>query len=198
MLQIIAQTALGIQKIWAEWGWKPPVAVALSATEAAIGAVQLATAKAQRDQAAGLYKGGYSDEYAEGYTESGNPKEVAGVIPVHKREFVINHEALQVPAVRRVADVIDTMQKRRSYSMQNTTAELQQAVATGGLATGGYSQQAQATVQTVGVPASNGRLEQLLERNNALLDEILESGITLLELRRNIRRQEQLEKNASR
>lgn len=198
VLQIIAQTALGIQKIWAEWGWQPTVAAALSATEAAVGAVQLATAKAQRDQAAGLYKGGYSDEYAEGYTESGNPKEVAGVIPVHKREFVINHEALQVPAVRRVADVIDTMQKRRSYSMQNTTAELQQAVATGGLATGGYNQQAQTTVQTVGVPASNVRLEQLMERNNALLDEILDSGITLLELRRNIRRQEQLEKNASR
>ena len=200
VLQIIAQTALGIQKIWAEWGWNPPVAIGLTATTSAISAIQLATAKAQRDQAAGLYKGGYNDE-AEGYTGDGNPKEVAGFIPVHKREFVINHEALQVPAVRRVADVIDSMQKRRAYSMQDTTAELQQAVSTGGLARGGYNQageqvQPVTTVTPVGV--GSDRLEELMERNNSLLDEMLASGITILELRRQIRRQEQLEKNASR
>lgn len=200
VLQIIAQTALGIQKIWAEWGWNPPVAIGLTATTAAVGAVQLATAKAQRDQAAGLYKGGYNDE-AEGYTGDGNPKDVAGFIPVHKREFVINHEALQVPAVRRVADVIDSMQKRRAYSMQDTTAELQQAVATGGLARGGYNQGDDAP-QSVTAPSQVGistdRMEELMERNNALLDEMISSGITILELRRQIRRQEQLEKNASR
>ena len=200
VLQIIAQTALGIQKIWAEWGWNPPVAIGLTATTAAVGAVQLATAKAQRDQAAGLYKGGYNDE-AEGYTGDGNPKDVAGFIPVHKREFVINHEALQVPAVRRVADVIDSMQKRRAYSMQDTTAELQQAVATGGLARGGYNQGEDA-LQSVTAPSQVGistdRMEELMERNNALLDEMISSGITILELRRQIRRQEQLEKNASR
>lgn len=200
VLQIIAQTALGIQKIWAEWGWNPPVAIGMTATTAAVGAVQLATAKAQRDQAAGLYKGGYNDE-AEGYTEDGNPKDVAGFIPVHKREFVINHEALQVPAVRRVADVIDSMQKRRAYSMQDTTAELQQAVATGGLARGGYNQtgeQAQPVTTVTPVGMSTDHLEELMERNNSLLDELLASGITILELRRQIRRQEQLEKNASR
>lgn len=200
VLQIIAQTALGIQKIWAEWGWNPPVAIGLTATTSAVGAVQLATAKAQRDQAAGLYEGGYNDE-AEGYTGDGNPKEVAGFIPVHKKEFVINHEALQVPAVRRVADVIDTMQKRRAYSMQDTTAELQQAVATGGLARGGYNQGKDAQ-QSVTAPSQVGistdRMEELMERNNALLDEMMASGITILELRRHIRRQEQLEKNASR
>jgi len=200
VLQIIAQTALGIQKIWAEWGWNPPVAIGLTATTAAVGAVQLATAKAQRDQAAGLYKGGYNDE-AEGYTGDGNPKDVAGFIPVHKREFVINHEALQVPAVRRVADVIDSMQKRRAYSMQDTTAELQQAVATGGLARGGYNQGDDAP-QSVTAPSQVGistdRMEELMERNNALLDEMISSGITILELRRQIRRQEQLERNASR
>ena len=200
VLQIIAQTALGIQKIWAEWGWNPPVAIGLTATTAAVGAVQLATAKAQRDQAAGLYKGGYNDE-AEGYTGDGNPKDVAGFIPVHKREFVVNHEALQVPAVRRVADVIDSMQKRRAYSMQDTTAELQQAVATGGLARGGYNQageQAQPVTTVTPVGVGSDRLEELMERNNSLLDELLASGITILELRRQIRRQEQLEKNASR
>ena len=120
---------------------------------------------------------------------------------MHKKEFVINHEALQVPAVRRVADVIDTMQKRRAYSMQDTTAELQQAVATGGLARGGYNQGEDAQ-QSVTAPSQVGistdRMEELMERNNALLDEMISSGITILELRRQIRRQEQLEKNASR
>lgn len=201
VLQIVAQTALGIQKIWAEWGWNPPVAVGLTATTAAISAIQLATAKAQREQAAGLYTGGYSDEYTEGYTGDGNPRDVAGVIPVHRKEFVINHEALAVPAVRRVANVIDSMQKRKAYAMQNATAELQRVIAPpltlprGGLYRGGYTQ----SVATDGEPGiGTSRLEQLLERNNALLDEMRESGVTVLELRREIRKQEQLERNASR
>ena len=200
VLQIISQTALGIQKIWAEWGWNPPVAIGMTATESAIGAMNLATAKAQRDQAAGLYTGGYSEEYVEGYTADGDPKDVAGAIPVHKREFVVNHEALKLPMIRRVTDVIDSMQKRRVYSMTDATAELQRAVAAPGLASGGYS----STRNEEGVSRGEadgdavGRLVPLMERNNALLDEIIESGITSLELRRQIRRQEQLEKNASR
>lgn len=206
VLQIVAQTALGIQKIWAEWGWNPPVAVGLTATTAAISAIQLATAKAQREQAAGLYTGGFSDEYAEGYTGNGNPRDVAGVIPVHRKEFVINHEALAVPAVRRVANVIDSMQKRKAYAMQNATAELQRAVVAppltlprggGGLYEGGYSSGVQEFRSSDG-GETVGRLVQLLERNNALLDEMIESGVTVLELRREIRKQEQLERNASR
>lgn len=201
VLQIISQTALGIQKIWAEWGWDPPVAIGMTATEAAIGAVNLATAKAQRDQAAGLKSGGYSDEYVEGYTASGDPNEVAGAIPVHKREFVVNHKALQLPTIRRVTDVIDSMQKRRVYSMTDATAELQRAVSPG-LASGGYSSGSSGVQELSssdnGDGDAVGRLVPLMERNNALLDEMLESGITILELRRRIRQQEQLERNASR
>ena len=204
VLNIMANTALGITKTIAEWGM--PWAVPFVAMTAASGAVQLATAKAQRDQAAGLYTGGYSEEYVEGYTADGDPKEVAGAIPVHKREFVVNHEALKLPMIRRVTDVIDSMQKRRVYSMTDATAELQRAVGAppltlprggGGLSEGGYSSGVQEFRSSDG-GETVGRLVPLMERNNALLDEIIESGITILELRRQIRRQEQLEKNASR
>lgn len=199
VLNIMANTALGITKTIAEWGM--PWAVPFVAMTAASGAVQLATAKAQRDQAAGLYKGGYSEEYVEGYTGDGDPKEVAGAIPVHKREFVVNHEALKLPMIRRVTDVIDSMQKRRVYSMTDATAELQRAVSPG-LASGGYSstrnEEGGSRSEAGGDGDAVGRLVPLMERNNALLDEMLESGITILELRRQIRRQEQLEKNASR
>lgn len=199
VLNIMANTALGITKTIAEWGM--PWAVPFVAMTAASGAVQLATAKAQRDQAAGLYSGGYSEEYVEGYTGDGDPKDVAGAIPVHKREFVVNHEALKLPMIRRVTNVIDTMQKRRVYSMTDATAELQRAVSPG-LASGGYSstrnEEGGSRSEAGGDGDAVGRLVPLMERNNALLDEMLESGITILELRRQIRRQEQLEKNASR
>ena len=210
VLQIIAQTAQGISKIWAEWGWNPPVATTLTATSAAVGAIQLATAKAQRDQAAGLYTGGYSDEYQEGYTGNGDPHEVAGVIPVHRREFVINHEALQMPVVKRVADIIDGAQRRRSYNLQNTTRQLQQALlpANAGLANGGYTSQGsqpssiQTSPSTSASPGdlspSPSRLVPLLEENNRLLEQFLASGLTILQLRREIRKQERLEQNASR
>lgn len=199
VLQVIANAAQGISKIWAEWGWNPPVAIGLTATESAVAAIQLATAKAQREQAAGLYGGGYNDEYAEGFTGAGDPKKVAGVIPVHKREFVINHEALQVPAIRRVANVIDSMQKRKVYSLRDTARELQMAISMGGLVSGGYSLTQPERPSTGEVDAiGTSRLERLMERNNNLLDELIDSGITILQLRKEIRKQEQLERNASR
>jgi TP901 family phage tail tape measure protein len=200
VLEIIAQGALGIQKIWAEWGWNPPVAVGLTATEAAVAAIQLATAKAQRDQAAGLYTGGYSDE-VEGYTGDGDPRDMAGVVPVHKREFVINHEALKIPVVRRVADVIDSAQKRKAYNIQDTTRVLQNTIIRQtGLAQGGYSGN---DARTPAAGSSSPLMDDQgiinsIERNTRMLQQLLDDGITILQLRKRIRHEEQLEKNASR
>lgn len=200
VLEIIAQGALGIQKIWAEWGWNPPVAVGLTATESAVAAIQLATAKAQRDQAAGLYTGGYSDE-VEGYTGDGDPRDMAGVIPVHKREFVINHEALKIPVVRRVADVIDNMQKRKVYHIQDTTRVLQNTIIRQtGMAQGGYSGdngRVTAAIPTAPMMDDQGIINSI-ERNTRMLQQLLEEGITVLQLRKRIRHEEQLERNASR
>lgn len=208
VLQIIADTARGIQKIWAEWGWNPPVAAGLTATTAAVGAIQLATAKIQRDQAAGLYTGGYSDadgqshkQLIEGYTGDGDPREVAGVIPVHRREFVINHQALRIPAIQRVADIIDGAQQRRNYNIQDTTRQLRQALLPpeAGLAQGGYNTNPSGTQEalTANSPYGNS-IAPLLEENNRLLERFLASGLTILQLRREIRKQERLEQNVSR
>lgn len=200
VLEIIAQGALGIQKIWAEWGWNPPVAVGLTATEAAVAAIQLATAKAQRDQAAGLYTGGYSDE-VEGYTGDGDPRDIAGVVPVHKREFVINHEALKIPVVRRVADVIDSAQKRKAYNIQDTTRVLQNTIIRQtGLAQGGYSGNDTRT-PAAGSPSplmDDQGIINSIERNTRMLQQLMDEGITILQLRKRIRHEEQLERNASR
>lgn len=197
-LQIIANTAAGISKIWAEWGWNPPTAIGLTAAESAVGAIQLATAKAQRDQAAGLYTGGYSDE-VEGFTGNGNPREVAGVVPVHKQEFVINHESLKIPVVKRVADVIDSAQKRKSYNIENTTRILQNTIISrNGFANGGYtSTPSVQSVATVSQP-SDHRILEAITQNTQLLERLLDEGITILRLRKEIKHQETLEANAQR
>lgn len=197
-LQIIANTAAGISKIWAEWGWNPPTAIGLTAAESAVGAIQLATAKAQRDQAAGLYTGGYNDDL-EGYTGNGNPKEIAGTIPVHKQEFVINHEALKIPVVKRVADVIDNAQKRKSYNIENTTRILQNTIISrNGFANGGYTSTPSVPyVATVSQP-SDPRILEAITQNTQLLERLLDEGITILRLRKEIKHQETLEANAQR
>lgn len=197
-LQIIANTAAGISKIWAEWGWNPPTAIGLTAAESAIGAIQLATAKAQRDQAAGLYTGGYNDEL-EGYTGNGNPKEIAGTIPVHKQEFVINHEALKIPVVKRVADVIDSAQKRKSYNIENTTRILQNTIISrNGFANGGYTSTPSVPYVAASPQPSDPRILEAISQNTQTLEKLLDEGITILRLRKEIKHQETLEANAQR
>ncbi len=137
----------------------------------------------------------------EGYTGDGDPREVAGIIPVHRREFVINHQALRIPAIRRVADIIDGAQQRRNYNIQDTTRQLRQALLPPetGLAQGGYNSD---PAGTPAAPAANSpygnTIAPLLEENNRLLERFLASGLTILQLRREIRKQERLEQNVSR
>lgn len=108
VLDIIAKTAVAIMAAW-ELG--PILGPIYGAIAAAQGAMQLAVANAQREQLKGLYTGGYSDDYVQGYTAKGDSHDVAGVIPVHKNEFVTNHEGVANPHVKQFLDVFDVAQK---------------------------------------------------------------------------------------
>lgn len=196
VLQIIASTATGIAKTIAELGM--PWAIPFVAMTAAAGAMQLASAKAAADQAAGLYEGGYNDEYQEGYTRKGDPKKQAGVIPVHQSEFVANHKAVANPEVRPVLDVIDRHQKAGDIQMLNATRLLEEAYGRGRYR-GGY---------TGGTPGStpeggdeDGREQRDFDRLIEVLYRIADNtadSLTVREVRDKARQIEQLERNARR
>lgn len=196
VLQIIASTATGIARLWADLPFY--AALPLTAVVAASGAMQLASAKAAADQAAGLYEGGYSDDYQEGYTKKGNPREQAGVIPVHKNEFVANHKAVANPEVRPVLDVIDRHQKAGDIQMLNSTRMLEEAYG-GGRYRGGYTNGSNG-YQSDSQDGGDHQL-RLTDEDRQLLREIARNtgtGLTVRGLRDEIRHQERLEQNASR
>ena len=196
VLQIIGNTAQGVSKTIAEFGM--PWAIPFVAMVTAAGAMQLASAKAAADQAAGLYEGGYSDDYQEGYTEKGNPREQAGVIPVHKNEFVANHKAVANPEVRPVLDVIDRHQKQGDISILNSTRMLEEAYGSGRYR-GGYTAKGDDT--DGGSGDSGSRQLTLDNEDRELLREIARNtgtSLTIRDLRKEIRHEELLEQNARR
>ena len=196
ILQIVANTAQGISKTIAELGM--PLAIPFVAAAAAAGAVQLATAKMAADQAAGLYKGGYSDDYQEGYTKKGNPREQAGVIPVHKNEFVANHKAVANPQVRPVLDVIDRHQRLGDIQMINSTRLLEEAYGSGRYR-GGYASTTSPddantphdTTDSINPTADLLPVLERIEQNTA-------RSLTVRNLRDEIAHEERLERNARR
>ena len=205
VLQIASDTAAAIMRSYAQLG--PILGTVYAAIVSAQGAIQIAAAKKQRDEAMGLKAGGFSRDYIEGYTKKGNPEETAGVIPVHKNEFVANHEAVANPAVRQFLDVFDVAQKRGTIRMLNTTQILEQVRTRQGRYSGGYS-----TEETAGPsrpsasPLAGMTAEQrsqvvaLLQENNRLLTILTEKELVVdpRKVRDGIRRVERLEKNVSR
>lgn len=197
VLQIIAATAQSVANVWKEWAALPVVAAALTAAAVAQGAVQLATAKAQADQAAGLYQGGYSDDYVEGYTRrGGNPREQAGVIPVHRNEFVANHKTVGNPQVRPLLDVIDRHQRTGDIHLLNATRLLEEAYGRGryqgGFTTGGnIRMEASDDEATSPISGEAMTLLRQIARNTA-------QTLTVRTLRDEIAHEEQMERNARR
>lgn len=204
VLDIIANTASAIMVAWKAGPILGPI---LGAAAAAQGAMQLAVAQLQREQAAGLYTGGYSDDYVQGYTAKGDSHDVAGVIPVHKNEFVTNHEGVSNPHVKQFLDVFDIAQKNGTIGMLNTTQILQQVRVRSGRYSGGYTDDT-----TNPIPVDNGGfssseilawikiIAKELQKSNIHLSAIAAKDLTVnvRSVRDGIKRLEMLEKNASR
>lgn len=206
VLQVTATTAVTAMEAYKAMAGIPVVGPALGAVAAAAavaaGAAQIAVAKTQRDEAKGLKTGGYSAEYIEGFTATGNPDDTAGVIPVHKNEFVANHEAVANPAVRQFLDVFDMAQKNGSIRMINTTQILEHVRTRSGKYAGGYTdgESQPASAMSAGTPENRLQTVQLLQDIKYLLQVISEKEVVVdpRKVRDSIRRIEQLERNVSR
>lgn len=211
VLQVTATTAVTAMEAYKAMAGIPFIGPALgaaaAATALAAGAAQIAVAKQQRDEAKGLKSGGYSDEYVDGYTRKGNPDDVAGVIPVHKNEFVANHEAVGNPAVKQFLDVFDVAQKKGTIRMLNTTQILEQVRTRSGRYSGGYTYdnptRPSATFSSeLGQMTPEQRLQviALLQENNRLLAVLCNKELVVdpRKVRDGIRRVETLERNVSR
>ena len=211
VLQVTATTAVTAMEAYKAMAGIPVIGPALGAAAAAAalaaGAAQIAVAKQQRDEAKGLKSGGYSDEYVDGYTRKGNPDDVAGVIPVHKNEFVANHEAVANPAVKQFLDVFDVAQKKGTIRMLNTTQILEQVRTRSGRYSGGYTYdnptRPSATISAeLGKMTPEQRLQviALLQENNRLLAVLCNKELVVdpRKVRDGIKRVETLERNVSR
>ena len=210
VLQVTATTAITAMEAYKAMAGIPLVGPALGAAAAAAaimaGAAQIAVAKQQRDEAKGLKSGGYSDEYVQGYTHTGNPDDVAGVIPVHKNEFVANHVAVANPHVKRFLDVFDLAQKDGSIRWINTTQILERTRTQAGRYSGGYSGTS-ASSNTVNVGGTDTQVLQMLNRiilllqaGNANTEKMASQGIPLdvRTIRDGLKKLDRLEANVSR
>lgn len=204
ILEIVASTAVAIMQAW-KMG--PVVGAIMTPIITAQGAAQMASAEQARSEAKGLKSGGYSNEYVDGYTRKGNPDDVAGVIPVHKNEFVANHEAVANPSVKQFLDVFDVAQKKGTIRMLNTTQILEQVRTRSGRYTGGYTYdnptRPSATISAeLGQMTPEQRLQviALLQENNRLLAVLCNKELVVdpRKVRDGIKRVETLERNVSR
>ena len=152
--QIIADTAVGVIKTFAQFGYTP-WAIAAAALMTATGVAQMATAKAERDKMKNRQPGntagatatapakaervlsGYSDG---GYTGDGDRYEVAGV--VHRGEYVVPKPIMDNP---RVIDAVGTIEaiRRNKLPVQAISASPSPA----GYADGGFTPAAPAPGQ---------------------------------------------------
>ena len=211
VLQVTASTAVSAMEAYKAMAGIPIVGPALGAAAAAAavvaGMAQIAVAKQQADEAKGLYTGGYSDEYVQGYTAKGYSRDVAGVIPVHKNEFVTNHEGVSNPHVKQFLDVFDIAQKNGTIGMINTTQILQQIRYKGGRYTGGYTDDGSNPLPGGETGSSSYDITTLLQlilaalrKSNEHLTRIAakDLSVNVRSIRDGIKRVEMLERNASR
>ena len=161
VLEIMANTAVGITKTWATVGF--PLAIPLTALMAAQGIMQIAVAKQAQQQASQV---GY---YGGGFTGGKRYRKEAGV--VHEGEFVANHQAVNNPAVRPMLDFIDKAQRNNTVGSL-TADDISRQLGQGGSAV---------VAPIVNVQTDNeelrGELQRSREVNEHLLTVIEEKGI---------------------
>ena len=153
-----------------------------------------------------MKSGGYSDDYVQGYTPTGNPDDVAGMIPVHKNEFVANHVAVANPHVKRFLDVFDLAQKDGSIRWIDTTQILDRIRTKAGRYTGGYSGQGTTAVSNVSSGADTQVLQMLhriivlLQAGNENTAKMANQGIPIdvRTIRDGLKKLDRLEANVSR
>lgn len=144
--QIIADTAVGVIKTFAEFGYTP-WGIAAAALMSATGVAQMITAKAERDKIKNMQPGntagagatapakaervlsGYSDG---GYTGDGDRYEVAGV--VHRGEYVVPKPIMDNPSV---VDAVGTIEAIRRNKILG--AGIPVGTPSAGYADGGYT-----------------------------------------------------------
>jgi TP901 family phage tail tape measure protein len=200
-ISIVAKTAEAVMTVTKEWAWNPLVEGLLISSAVLQGAMQLAVAKNARDEAAGLYEGGYE----EGYTKKTNPRNVTGVIPVHGGEWVANHTAVANPHVRQFLDVFDQAQHDGSIEMMDTTAILEKVRYSGGRYSGGYTAANSGnedTAQGSGMYVSIADMGAMLEYMKAIeahtKDAAEKDALTIRDVMKKIKHINTLEQNASR
>ena len=200
VLQVISSTSVAAMEAYKAMAGIPVVGPGLGAAAAAAaiaaGAAQIISAKQARDEAKGLYKGGFSEDYERGgYTSKGDSRDTAGVIPVHKNEFVANHEAVQNPHVKQFLDVFDMAQKDGSIRFIDTVGILEKLRLGQGRYEGGYT--ARANTDTSDTAYNYSReMSRVIE----LLQVIAEKELIVdpRRMRDSIRQVEVLERNVSR
>ena len=171
--QIIADTAVGVIKTFAQFGYTP-WGIAAAALMTATGVAQMATAKAERDKIKNMQPGntagattqapakaervlsGYADG---GYTGDGDRYEVAGV--VHRGEYVVPKPIMDNP---RVVDAVGTIEAIRRNKILGSGVPA--GTPSAGYADGGYTSAAPA-VDTSDLTAAAKELREAVRNIRA-------------------------------
>lgn len=171
--QIIADTAVGVIKTFAQFGYTP-WGIAAAALMTATGVAQMATAKAERDKIKNMQPGNTADTttqapakaervlsgYADGgYTGDGDRYEVAGV--VHRGEYVVPKPIMDNP---RVVDAVGTIEAIRRNKILGSGVP--SGTPSAGYADGGYTSAAPA-VDTSDLTAAAKELREAVRHIRA-------------------------------
>ena len=192
VLQINASTAQAIMSVWGNNTLPYPFAAVfngiMSAVITATGVAQVVAASSARNKAKSLHTGGY--------TGDGDKYTPAGV--VHKGEYVVAQEELEIPAVRSyIGNIVEPFRMKRlgysSYAQDTTISG--RGYANGGMVTPGGG---------IDVNTLNN-MQSTMAQIGIFLRDLKQSGVNanfdqskILEMRQEVAKQEVIERRARR